>query len=361
MKSRFFKLPREVQYVAFLLLGFALVLSWDQSYYWRFKEDYSFGFIVPFFVVYVLYERWPRIQALFFGEPEVAEAKGEVKEAAATEAARGNVAVLPPQAKIAPTAAVSPFARSFLEGLAGIVALGSLALFALGGILRGTMGVTDHGTLLMTAGFTGLWLSLAFLVCRKDAFGAEIALSSRVRFALLFLFPAAVWIISAPMVFLFDAQVKVFLLGKVTTIVFNIFDFLGLPIQQEGNVLILPKGSVGVADACSGVRSLTACIFAGSFLSAVFLDRTWKKVLLVAMAMILAFITNVMRSLFLTGWAYANGSDSIAGNVHDITGYAVLGLTSLLLLALIPVLNFKFPTEFDFPEDHAPPEKADSP
>ena len=96
---------------------------------------------------------------------------------------------------------------------------------------------------------------------------------------------------------------------------------------------------VGVADAFSGIRSLTGCPFAGSFLAAVFLDRFWKKILLVGVAMGLAFVTNLLRSLFLTAWAYAYGSDAIGGHLHDITGYAVLGLTSAGLLCLLPLFN----------------------
>jgi exosortase/archaeosortase family protein len=108
---------------------------------------------------------------------------------------------------------------------------------------------------------------------------------------------------------------------------------------QEGNVLLLPQGRVGVADACSGIRSLTACLFAGSFLAAVFLERFWMKILLVALAMALAFITNLLRSVFLTAWAYAYGSEAIEGSLHDTTGYAVLGLTVVGLFVLLPFFN----------------------
>ena len=125
------------------------------------------------------------------------------------------------------------------------------------------------------------------------------------------------------------------------TVVAFVFDMLGYPLEQQGNVLLLPKGSVGVADACSGIRSLTACLFAGSFLGATFFEQLWKKVALVVASMFFAFIMNLGRSLFLTAWAYAYGPAAIEGTVHDAAGYAVLGLTCAGLLALVPVLNFK--------------------
>ncbi|HEY0944803.1 MAG TPA: archaeosortase/exosortase family protein, partial [Opitutaceae bacterium] len=88
-----------------------------------------------------------------------------------------------------------------------------------------------------------------------------------------------------------------------------------------------------------------ACLFAGSFLSAVFLDRLWKKVALVASSMVFAFVMNLGRSLFLTSWAYDYGHQAIEGKVHDIAGYAVLGLTVLGLLCLLPLFNLKLASE----------------
>jgi exosortase len=145
--------------------------------------------------------------------------------------------------------------------------------------------------------------------------------------------------LSAPLLSAVENAISLALLRKVVSVVFTVFSLLGYPLIQEGNVLVLPRGSVGVADACSGIRSLTGCLFAGSFLAAVCLDRFWKKILLVAAAMLLAFFTNLLRSLFLTGWAYAYGSEAIEGRLHDATGYAVMGLTVIGLLLLLPLFN----------------------
>jgi len=132
------------------------------------------------------------------------------------------------------------------------------------------------------------------------------------------------------------------MLNRVASAVFFVFDTLGMAIEQQGNVLKLPLGDVGVAEACSGIRSFTACLFAGSFLAAVFLKSLWKKIGLVASAIVFAFITNLIRSLFLTAWAYNYGPEAIEGTVHDIAGYAVLGLTVVGLLCLLPLFNLTF-------------------
>ncbi|MGE9290269.1 MAG: exosortase/archaeosortase family protein, partial [Puniceicoccales bacterium] len=198
-------------------------------------------------------------------------------------------------------------------------------------------------------GFAATSLSLAFLAAgwAPATPGQVVTVRYRFLFTGLFVFPSLIWILSIPLLDFAETNVSLFLLNKVTVIVFNVFDILGIPLERQGNTLILEKGRVGVEDACSGIRSLTACLFAGSFLAAVFLNRWWKKILLVICAMIFAFIMNIFRSLFLTSWAHLYGSDAIAGKVHDITGYAVLGFTCVGLLLLLPLFNFRLKLEED--------------
>ncbi len=295
-----------VAYMVFLVL--------DQIHWWRMKADYSFGWLVPFFVGYLLFERWPLLRECYLptgGSP------------------------------------VSPVGRTGLTILAGLSLAGGLGLFAMGALYRAGAGSTQPGSLALAAGFAGVLLGAVYFdvpagrVPRTSAQTAEPGWKSdaRLRAVGLLLFPALVWMISAPLVSAVENAVSLFLLRKVVVVVFSIFSFLGCPLVQEGNVLLLPRGQVGVAEACSGIRSLTGCLFAGSFLAAVFLDRFWKKILLVVAAMAFAFLTNLLRSLFLTGWAYAYGSEAIEGALHDATGYAVLGLTCLGLFGLLPLFN----------------------
>tara|TARA_R100000027_G_scaffold62209_2_gene54183 strand:- start:18970 stop:19941 length:972 start_codon:yes stop_codon:yes gene_type:complete len=305
----------------------AAYLVFDQQKWWSNREDYSFGYIVPFFVGYVLYERWPKIRGFLLERNWAGET------------------VSPVGTREAPLTLI-------LMGLAWVGALGGLGLFALGGFLQAiSSNPLLPGGQALAYGFAATALSLAFLAAGwiSTPKGQTIPARYRFLFTGLFVFPALIWILSLPMLDFAETKVSLFLLNKVTVIVFNVFDILGIPLEREGNTLILEKGRVGVEDACSGIRSLTACLFAGSFLAAVFLNRWWKKILLVVCAMLFAFIMNIFRSLFLTGWASMYGSDAIAGKVHDITGYAVLGFTCIGLLLLLPLFNFSLKLE-DMPE-----------
>lgn len=329
----FKELPGSHQVAAFMLLGFAGFMVWDQIYWWANREDYSFGFLVPFFAAYVIFDRWPLIRSYLF---------------------RGAEPEAPPASAPAPGRATS-----ILEGVALAGFLGSLLLYSIGALLRSVTTPQNPASLAIAAGFAGILLSLVFIFSKERADGRPMPLKSRLTLTCLFLFPALIWMLSAPLVSVLETKISVFLLTKVTIVVFTVFDVLGYELEREGNILILPEGHVGVEEACSGIRSLMACLFAGSFLAAVFLDRFWKKVLLVFAAMCFAVLTNLLRSLYLTLHAYHKGAHSIdehwvvpifgdIGSVHDVTGFAILGVTCVGLILLLPIFNFKLR---DFADD----------
>ena len=321
-------------FAAALLLAFAFwgFVSWDQSHWWSTKEDYGFGWLVPAFVGFVIHDRWPRIT-------EAAAACG----VAGSPRSGGGAGLL-------------------LNLLAYAAMFGGACFFLLGSFYRAGAGPSFPGTLAITVGTASLLFPLMFIntpeaPSTKPAAG--VFEDARVRLVSLFVFPILVWLVSAPMVSVVEQNLSLFLLRKVTSVVFFVFDILGLPIEQRGNVLVLPPvadgkpNQVGVEEACSGIRSLTACLFAGSFLAAVFLEKLWKKVALVAASMCFAVLTNLLRGIFLTSWAYNYGHEAIEGFVHDAAGYAVLGLTVLGLLCLLPL--FKLNITFADDDEVVPP------
>jgi exosortase len=336
-KFSFKNLAHEQIAVALMVLGFALYMIWDQLHWWGNRDDYSFGYLVPLFAAYVIYDRWPLIQSYLF--------LGVEKSDSGASDSTGSAGLL----------------RLF-EWAAIIIFVGSLLLFTVGALLRSVTGPQNPASLAIAASFGGLLLSAIFIISKERADGQPMSLKSRLGLTALFLFPALIWMISAPLASAFEKAIRVLLLTKVTVVVFSVFDILGYELEREGNVLILPEGQVGVEEACSGIRSLTACLFAGSFLASVFLDRIWKKVLLVVAAMCFAVLTNLMRSLFLTLWAYHNGSQAIdehwvlplfgdIGSVHDVTGFAILGFTCVGLILLLPIFNYRLKHFDDLPDE----------
>jgi exosortase/archaeosortase family protein len=297
-----------------LSAGFLGFVAWDQSHWWRVKQDYWFGWLVPLFVAFVVRDRWP----LIIGALRTCAMPGSPRAAGL---------------------------QKWLLGLAVAAALVcGVLLFLLGAFYRAGAGASQPGTLAITLGSAGILLPLLFINTPESTAPARAGIftDARVQLVALLLFPTLVWLVSAPMVSVVESQLNLFLLRKVVTVVAFTFDLLGLPIEQQGNVLALPTGTVGVEDACSGIRSLTGCLFTGSFLAAVFVHRFWKKIALITVALLLAFVTNLGRSLFLTAWAYNYGPQAIEGTVHDVAGYAVLGFTTVGLLCFLPLLNLSF-------------------
>ncbi|MEX2382940.1 MAG: exosortase/archaeosortase family protein [Opitutales bacterium] len=342
------KLPRSL--VNALITGgaMALFVVWDQWYWWNTREDYSFGFLVPFFVAYVVFDRWGTIRGLLAGRGRASASKG------LNEGNDASCEAEPPGDRESHS---DRFGNVFFYFLGFALLAAGLFLFFTGAFYRAGAGPSTPSSLLVAIGFGSIFLPLVFFhiperIPNPDTpAGASLPVrlfyDTRFQITALFLFPAFIWVISAPLVSFVETNLNLFLLAQVTKIVFFVFDMTGFPLEQQGNLLILPTGVVGVAEACSGIRSLTACLFAGSFLGAVFLNAFWKKILLVSLAMCFAFFTNILRSLFLTGWAYAHGPDAIEGAVHDATGYAVLGLTSIGLLLILPLFHLHLDYEDD--------------
>lgn len=333
---RFRQLPQPTQWAAFALLGLVFFLIWDQYYWWKLRDEYAFGFIVPLFVAYVLYERWPRLAKGLIGDPENAEPASAGDSAGA---ASGFTA----------------FIEKGLVMLALLMVAGGFVSFFAGALYRAMEGQNLISSNFLAFGFANILLGAAFLYTGKRADGTVVPLRERWHLALLFLFPALIWMLSVPMFSAVHKTISTFLMNKVAIVVYHSFDLLGFAVVREGSVLKLPLGDVGVEDACSGIRSLTACLFAGSFLGSVYFDKFWKKVFLVGTAMLFAFINNIFRSLFLTAWAYAKGPTGLEthvivwgqdlGNVHDFTGWVVLGLTVLCLLALVKLFSIQLEYE----------------
>ncbi len=320
------KLDGTTRGLGLLLIGMAAFATWDQWAIWSTKDDYTFGYLVPFFSAYVLWDRWEELRALLTGE-------------------RSDVANPTPKGLIS---------------LAQLVAFASLALFGLGASARAIFGTGIGPTLAISFGLTGAALAFAFVSVRGPQDTAATS-PTRWRAVGLLLFPAGVWLISGPFLYLVDNQIKGELLTNVTEFVSGVLRASGHAIRVNGNTIVFPNGdAVGVAEACSGIRSLSACVFAGAFLGAVFLDGGFPGALLRRMAMMglagfTAILLNIGRNTFLTFHALHHGSKSLdrdlagiehgqpgfssLGTVHDLAGNVAMIAALILLLAFIPLLN----------------------
>jgi exosortase len=127
-------------------------------------------------------------------------------------------------------------------------------------------------------------------------------------------------------------RLALFLQERVTHGVTHALGTAGIAAFQVGNVIELAHTSVGVSEACSGVRSLISCTVAGLFLSALMVRRPRNRALLVVLSPAIGLAMNFVRSLILT--LVANSGIQIEGPWHDITGGSILVGTTLLVAGL---------------------------
>jgi exosortase len=155
------------------------------------------------------------------------------------------------------------------------------------------------------------------------------------------------------------ARLASFLQAEVTHGVVWVLSAVGIAAFQEGNVIELARTSVGVSEACSGVRSLISCTVAGLFLSAVLVRRPAHRALVIAVSPAIGLAMNFLRSLLLT--LLANAGVSIEGRWHDLTGASIIVVTTLLVGALAFRLHRLEPIPAQARREDGPPGLGRSP
>src|SRR5207237_4001264 len=70
----------------------------------------------------------------------------------------------------------------------------------------------------------------------------------------------------------------------VSEAVLRALHLLGVAAIRHGNIIELARTTVGVEEACSGVRSLISCLFAGFFFSATLVRAPWARAVIIALA-----------------------------------------------------------------------------
>lgn len=142
-----------------------------------------------------------------------------------------------------------------------------------------------------------------------------------------FLFPLLFVFVAVPIPKILWNPVVLGLQGFITALNVETLNLLGIPAQRAGNLIHLPRGTVGVDEACSGIRSLQSSIMAALFIADLTLKRGGAKVFFFVFGIVLAVVGNFGRSLFLSLTAASKGVQAVEG-VHDTAGWSVLIFTA---------------------------------
>lgn len=107
-----------------------------------------------------------------------------------------------------------------------------------------------------------------------------------------------------------------------------------IPTYREGNVIHLPRYTLEVVQACSGLRSLMSLITIDLIMGYLFLRSTILRTVMLALALPLAILVNCLRVFITIIVLYIFQFDLTDGSEHTFFG-ATMFLIALVLLALI--------------------------
>jgi exosortase len=209
-------------------------------------------------------------------------------------------------------------------------------------LLTGITAISSAGLFSVSVGWNHSLVSFCLTIGTAAVFFAGLLVLSDgdIRFIPInwtSLLAVGLWILCAPIPPGTYSRLTLSLQLMVTEHVLTALHFLGIAASRHGNIIELANTSVGVAEACSGARSLISCIFAGLFFSATLVRRPWARALIVLLSAPIALGMNFIRSLTLT--LLANRGVDITGMWHDLTGFAVLGVTAIILGVLAILLE----------------------
>jgi exosortase len=249
-----------------------LILVWwlsDLQVHWRTQVEFQHGWLVPLLAAYLAWERWP---------------------------------TRPPDAPL----------RNARGPL--ILAGCSVPFVLVSELYRHAVAITPSSSFALSLGCVGFLYSLLWLLHGS-------------AFARRFLFPMVFLFVAVPIPKILWNPIVLGLQGFITFLNVEALNLLGIPAMRSGNLVRLPHGTVGIDEACSGIRSLQASIMAALFIADLTLRRGGAKLFFFLAGIALTLLGNFGRSLYLSLTAARQGVDAVA-TVHDTAGWSVLIFTA---------------------------------
>jgi exosortase len=121
-------------------------------------------------------------------------------------------------------------------------------------------------------------------------------------------------------------------------------DLVGVPVLLDGNIIHLSRVTLGVTEACSGIRSLITLVALGVAWAYVMLPRFWMQIVLVISVLPITIVANACRVVMTGLVAQWFGVEYAEGFFHFFSGWLVFVLAILCLLAVHGVLRAVSPS-----------------
>ena len=307
--------------VPLLLTTLWLVLWRQLSGEWSVNDQYSYGWFVPLFALFLFWLRWEDRPTT--GSYQLSDRSyQEEKEGRDQKSASGPEGPTPRREDVAqPTnnreqITENTKTRRFMifVFVGALLLLLPIRLFEIANPDWRPLSWL-HAAVVVTLTLLIIW----------DAGGTPWV--RHFAFPVLFVFVAVPWI--TPI----EVPIVQGLMRLVAAIASEAVSLFGIPARLEGNLIRTNNGLVGVNEACSGVRSLQTSLMIGLLFGELKRLSILQRIALVAAAVGIAFLGNCVRAFSLV-WVAATKNIAAVDRWHDLAGYSILAAVfvgSLLL------------------------------
>ncbi|GAB4242841.1 MAG: hypothetical protein OHK005_06830 [Candidatus Methylacidiphilales bacterium] len=148
-----------------------------------------------------------------------------------------------------------------------------------------------------------------------------------------FAFPTVFYLLAIPWPSGLETTVVTTLMQWVAAACVESLNWFGHVAWQQGNLIKLPQGTIGVDEACSGIRSLQANLMAALFVGELYRRSLPARCFLVLGGLFLSLLLNFLRALALALLWIHHGNPAM-DTWHDPAGHGILILSFVILLAL---------------------------
>ncbi|MCP4041162.1 MAG: exosortase/archaeosortase family protein [Gammaproteobacteria bacterium] len=143
-------------------------------------------------------------------------------------------------------------------------------------------------------------------------------------------FPLVMLLFTLPIPLVFTESLHLALRHIATGGVAVLVPFFGIPIFTEGTIVVIPNGTLQIADACSGFSTLYASVTVACMV-AYFCPDKRRRILVLVAAVPIAIGVNVVRVVLLTLLVHWFSLDVLKTSAHEISGL----LTFVVALPII--------------------------
>ncbi|MBL8879515.1 MAG: exosortase [Phycisphaerales bacterium] len=129
-----------------------------------------------------------------------------------------------------------------------------------------------------------------------------------------------------------------------TTSAVVLIELTGVAVAREGNIMTL-NGTIelGVAEACSGLRMLTAFLVVAYVFAVIIRGPAWQRVMIALSGIPIAIACNVLRLYVTAMLCLFTSSETARVFFHDYAGVTMMPIAIALLVGELALLRALFP------------------